>query len=246
MTWMCWVYAPSPNGDIHGEVAPFLWNRDYSGTTLGASGYGNAFGLTFFQYVSGGVTNNNELGYRWGGGTENPTQPYYGYYWPSGLYAPTNSWYFVAMVWGAANSATLYLGTNTAPLSVASHTLPAMADPGYPGTGYSNSYSILLGRSGYPWTESEGSAQDQANVYMSDVAIFTNALSSNAIYQIYLAAMNQMITTTNSAGNMVLSWPTGTLLSATNVQGPYFIVNGASSPYTVPKTAPRQFYRVQK
>ena len=89
-------------------------------------------------------------------------------------------------------------------------------------------------------------ANDGANVYMSDVAIFTNALSSNAIYQIYLAAMNELITTTNSSGNLVLSWPVGTLLSSTNVQGPYSVVVGATSPYTVPKTAPQRFYRVQR
>ena len=81
---------------------------------------------------------------------------------------------------------------------------------------------------------------------MSDVAIFTNALSSNSVYQIYLAATSELITYTNSAGNLVLSWPQGTLLSSTNVQGPYATVGGASSPYTVPKTVPRQFYRVQK
>ena len=244
MTWMCWLYAPQPNASPIGENGPIMWNRDYNDN----GGYGNAFGLNFYTYVSGGVTNNNELGYRWGGSSEATNGfAYQGYIWSSGLYAPTNSWYFVAMVWGAANSATMYMGTNTGPLSVASTTLPAQFDPSYPGTTHSNSYSILLGRNGYPWTESQGSAQDQANVYMSDVAIFTSALSSNAIYQIYLAAMNQVITTTNSAGNLVLSWPQGTLLSSTNVQGPYTPVAGnPSSPYTVPKTAPRQFYRVQK
>jgi hypothetical protein len=192
------------------------------------------------------VTNNNELGYRWGGGTENASQPFYGYYWPSGLYAPTNTWFFVAMVWGASNNATMYMGTNTGPLSVASATLPATFDSHYPGTSYSNSYSLLLGRGGYPWAEGQGNAWDGANLYMSDVAIFTNALSSNAIYQIYLAAVNELITTANSAGNFVLSWPEGTLVSSTNVQGPYTPVAGATSPYTVSKTAPRQFYRVQK
>ena len=76
------------------------------------------------------------------------------------------------------------------------------------------------------------------------MAIFTNALSSNAIYQIYLAAMNELITTTNSSGNLVLSWPVGTLLSSTNVQGPYSVVVGATSPYTAPYTAPQRFYRL--
>ena len=175
-----------------------MFNRDLNND----GGYGNAFGLSFFQYVSGGVTYNNELGYRWGGGAENPTQPYYGYYWPSGLYAPSNSWFFVAMVWTAPNNATMYMGTNTGPLTVASAKLPAIFDPNYPGTSYSNSFSLLLGRGGYPWAEGTAypqNANDSANVSMSDVAIFTNALSSNAIYQIYLAAMNELITTTNSA-----------------------------------------------
>jgi hypothetical protein len=241
MTWMLWLYAPSPNANIYGEHG-FMWNRDYGD----AGGYGRAFGLDFFAYqVSPGVTNNNELGYRWGGSVENPTAQWEGYIWPSGLYAPSNSWFFVAMVWTAPNSATMYMGNNTGPLSVASATLPAAFDPNYPGSTYTNSSSLLLGRGGYPWA-GQGNAYDNANVYMSDVAIFTNALSSNAIYQIYLAAMNQVITSTNSAGNLVLSWPVGTLVSSTNVQGPYTPVAGASSPYTVSKTAPRQFYRVQK
>ncbi len=244
MTWILWLYAPYPNANPWGEPG-FMFNRDLNND----GGYGNAFGLSFFQYVSGGVTYNNELGYRWGGGAENPTQPYYGYYWPSGLYAPSNSWFFVAMVWTAPNSATMYMGTNTGPLTVASAKLPAIFDPNYPGTSYSNSFSLLLGRGGYPWAEGTAypqNANDGANVYMSDVAIFTNALSSNAIYQIYLAAMNELITTTNSSGNLVLSWPVGTLLSSTNVQGPYSVVVGATSPYTVPKTAPQRFYRVQR
>jgi len=242
MTWIIWLYAPFPYGNTWGEPG-IMFNRDYNN----AGGYGNAFGLSFFSYVpSPGVTNNNELGYRWGGGAENPGQPFYGYYWPSGLYAPSDRWCFVAMVWGAQNSATMYLGTN-GPLTVANATLPATFDSHYPGTTYTNSFSLLLGRGGYPWAESINNSYDGANVYMSDAAIFTNALSSNAIYQIYLAAANQLITYTNSAGNLVLSWPQGTLLSSTNIQGPYTIVPGSpSSPYTVPKTVPRQFYRVQK
>ncbi len=246
MTWLMWIYAPAPNADIYGEHL-FMVNRDYSGTSAGASGYGNAFGLSFYQYVpTPGVTNNNELGYRWGGVVENPAAQWEGYIWPSGLYAPTNNWFFVAMVWSAPNNATMYLGTNAGPLTVASTTLPASFDPNYPGSSYSNSYSLLLGRGGYPWGEGQGNAFDNANVSMSDVAVFTNALSSNSVYKIFLAAMSELITTTNSAGNLVLSWPEGTLLSSTNVQGPYSVVVGATSPYTVSKTTPQQFYRVQK
>jgi hypothetical protein len=244
MTWMCWAYVPDPSAanDL-GEHAEILWNRDNNSN----GGYGNAFGLNYYAYVvSPGVTNYNELGYRWGGPTENPSQPWAGYMYPSGLYAPTNSWYFMAVVWSAANNATVYVGSPTGPLTSATATLPARFDPSYPGASYSNSFQILLGRGGYPWAEGINNANDQTGVSLSDVAIFTSALSSNAIYQIYFAGTSQLITMTNSAGNLVLSWPQGTLLSSTNVAGPYLPVAGASSPYTVSKTTPKQFFRVQK
>ncbi len=243
MTWMCWVYAPDPSAANNlGEHAEILLNRDNGNN----GGYGNAFGLNYYQYVAGGVTNSNELGYRWGGGAENPSASFEGYIFPSGLYAPTNSWYFLAVVWSTANNATLYVGSPNGPLTSATATLPASLDPNYPGTSYSNSYSILLGRGGYPWSEGINNANDQTGVSLSDVAIFASALSSNAIYRIYFAATSQLITVTNSAGNPVLSWPQGTLLSSTNVSGPYTPVAGnPSSPYTVPKTVPKQFFRVQ-
>jgi hypothetical protein len=248
MTWMGWVYSPNPYETIWGE-SPFFINRDYSGTTVGASGYGNNFGLGLMQVTNaaGAVTQNNELFYRWGGPTENPNQPWLGYYFKSGLFVPTNSWWFVAVSWVAPNNATLYLGNSTGPLSSVSATLPSF-DPNYPGSTYSNTNSILLGREGYPWTESQGSAQDYANVYMSDVAIFTNALSATTINQIYFAAMGEAVSTTNSpTGRVMITWPEGTLLSSTNVLGPYTQVVGATSPYPVPSPmGPQRFYRVQR
>jgi hypothetical protein len=48
-----------------------------------------------------------------------------------------------------------------------------------------------------------------------------------------------------SGANAVLTWNNGTLLSATNVTGPYTPVPGnPSSPYTVTPTGLRQFFRV--
>ncbi len=196
MTWMCWLYAPNPSANELGEHGGIIWNRDYNDS----GGYGNAFGLTFIQYTLAGATNYNELAYRWGGGAENSSNSFQGYVFPSGLYTPTNDWCFVAVVWGAVNSATMYVGSPTGPLTTATATLPATFDPNYPGTYYSNSFQILLGRSGYPWAEGLENANDQPDVYFSDVAIYTNALSSNAVYQIYFAATSQLITMTNSAG----------------------------------------------
>ncbi|HWX21619.1 MAG TPA: hypothetical protein VN578_17080 [Candidatus Binatia bacterium] len=48
-----------------------------------------------------------------------------------------------------------------------------------------------------------------------------------------------------SGTNVVLSWPNGTLQESTNVSGTYSNVFGATSPYTNPATAPRQFFRVK-
>jgi hypothetical protein len=46
------------------------------------------------------------------------------------------------------------------------------------------------------------------------------------------------------AGNLVLSWPQGVLLEATNLTGPW-TANNATSPYTNQPSHPRMFYQVQ-
>jgi beta-glucanase (GH16 family) len=48
-----------------------------------------------------------------------------------------------------------------------------------------------------------------------------------------------------SNGNAVLSWPAGTLQSATNLPGPWQDVAGATSPYTNSPTLPQEFYRLR-
>jgi hypothetical protein len=49
-----------------------------------------------------------------------------------------------------------------------------------------------------------------------------------------------------SGGNLILSWPTGTLQSASQVTGTYANVNGALSPYSPPlNAAPMKYYRVR-
>jgi hypothetical protein len=56
----------------------------------------------------------------------------------------------------------------------------------------------------------------------------------------YTVTMNMQ----RSGANVLLTWPQGTLLESTNVNGPW-VTNSAASPYTVSPTAPRMFYRVQ-
>jgi hypothetical protein len=47
-----------------------------------------------------------------------------------------------------------------------------------------------------------------------------------------------------SGGNLVLSWPQGVLLQATNITGPW-AANNATSPYTNQPNNPQMFFRVQ-
>jgi hypothetical protein len=53
------------------------------------------------------------------------------------------------------------------------------------------------------------------------------------------------LTFTRVGGALRLTWPTGTLQSATSVTGPFVDVAGAVSPYTVTPTSPAKFYRVR-
>jgi len=46
-------------------------------------------------------------------------------------------------------------------------------------------------------------------------------------------------------GKIILSWPSGTLQSATNVSGPWGDVSGAASPRTNPASASQEFYRLR-
>jgi hypothetical protein len=48
-----------------------------------------------------------------------------------------------------------------------------------------------------------------------------------------------------SAGKAILSWPCGTLQSATNVSGPWCDVSGATCPCTNQVAAPQGFYRLR-
>jgi beta-glucanase (GH16 family) len=48
-----------------------------------------------------------------------------------------------------------------------------------------------------------------------------------------------------SSGNLILTWPSGTLQSTTNILGPWMDLNGATSPLTNPATEAQEFYRLK-
>ena len=64
-------------------------------------------------------------------------------------------------------------------------------------------------------------------------------------YSVVSGSGGSALTIQVTNGIPIISWPQGTLQSASQVIGPYNPVNGAQSPYTVPMNGTQQFYRVK-
>ena len=78
---------------------------------------------------------------------------------------------------------------------------------------------------------------------MDDTAIYKYALTPQQIQNHFQNTTHLSIT--SLGGNIVISWPTGTLQSAPAVTGPYTPVSGATSPYTNAIGGTQKFFRVQ-
>ena len=80
------------------------------------------------------------------------------------------------------------------------------------------------------------------------MAIFNYALTPAQLQQLASAGVTGVSPVTlsiqRSGGNLILTWPRGTLLEADNVTGP-FVTTSATSPYLIAPTATQKFYRVQ-
>jgi len=77
---------------------------------------------------------------------------------------------------------------------------------------------------------------------MDEVAIYNYALTAAQVKSHFLGSVALSIRSQGS--NIVLSWPVGTLQSATSVTGPYTDVSGATSPYTTPSSGAARFFRL--
>jgi len=78
---------------------------------------------------------------------------------------------------------------------------------------------------------------------VDEVAVYNYALNSQQIQDHYLNTSH--LSAGLAGGNLVISWPTGTLQSSTNVSGPYSNVSGATSPYTNTVSGAMLFFRTQ-
>ncbi|HEY1789126.1 MAG TPA: DUF2341 domain-containing protein, partial [Verrucomicrobiae bacterium] len=75
-------------------------------------------------------------------------------------------------------------------------------------------------------------------------------VQSNGVFSAYSTVTNSItlpitLSIKYSGNDVILTWPTGTLQSATQLNGTFNTVAGATSPYTNAATGGEQFYRIQ-
>jgi hypothetical protein len=145
-------------------------------------------------------------------------------------------WTFVAAVSDtAANTTTLYLNGQSVGTPLAAS------------TGAYNNYLFSIGKN---VADKPSPGVDIAFFpgSLDEVAAFDHALSPATILALYQTAIGTItapfkISIASQAGHLQVTWPAGHLEAATSLTGPWTAVSGAVSPYTVPQTNSRTFYR---
>lgn len=171
-----------------------------------------------FNYTTG-----NQLGYTW---NDNSSLTWN---WLSGVTVPSNQWSLAALV-VTPNAASVYV-LNTNGFSGATNFL----------SHENESFNTIS------WIGDDTNGPARAfNGIIDEVAIFNHALTPTQLQQLYNSVANDVaITINNSASNLSLVWPKGTLEQAAVVTGPWSSISGATSPYQVPLTQSATFYRVK-
>ena len=224
MTICGWINTPGLGSAGNGAI----WNQ--------VSDTGGGFGLIF------GAGGNNELDYQWGQNL--PTSGF-----TSGLTIPTNEWTFIALVISTNSTpdtnATIYVGSHSTGLGSAIDSTAINGDVINSGSDVS---SLTLGRSAVSSAEN-GNPFTTSTAQFSSVAVFYSALSPQTITNLYIAGAKgvslQGVPDPFIHGNILLTYPVGTLQQANIVQGPYTDVLGATTPYSVPMNSSNSFFKVR-
>ena len=224
MTICGWINTPGLGSAGNGAI----WNQ--------VSDTGGGFGLIF------GAGGNNELDYQWGQNL--PTSGF-----TSGLTIPTNEWTFIALVISTNSTpdtnATIYVGSHSTGLGSAIDSTAINGDVINSGSDVS---SLTLGRSAVSSAEN-GNPFTTSTAQFSSVAVFYSALSPQTITNLYVAGAKgvslQGVPDPLIHGNILLTYPVGTLQQANIVQGPYTDVLGATTPYSVPMNSSNNFFKVR-
>ena len=164
---------------------------------------------------------NNILSYDWGTKSR--------YQFNSGLVIPQYQWCFVALVITPTN-ATLYLQNGTS--------MQTAVDT------YAEGLCSFIGNTYVGWDPlgGTGASSRRFTGVIDEPTISNVSLTPTQVNALFSAAGT--VYTFTSSGTQ-LTWNMGTLVSSTNVAGPYTPVSGATSPYTMPLTGASQFYRIQ-
>ncbi len=95
------------------------------------------------------------------------------------------------------------------------------------------------------WDSAGGALGRRWTGGIDEVMVFKRALSAVEMNALYLGVPGTAtVSITKSGSDVTLMWPGGKLLQADQVSGPW-TTNLATSPYTLPATSARKFYRVQ-
>ena len=233
MTICGWVNTPGLGSSGNGVI----WNQ--------VSDTGGGFGLLF------GTGGNNEIDYQWG-----QNGPVSGF--TSGLSMPTNEWTFIALVIStnltpadisdsitADTNATIYVGAHSTGLGSVTDSTAINGDIINSGSSVS---SLTLGRSAVSAADN-GVPYTTSTAEFSSVAVFYSALSPQTITNLYVIGAKgvSLLGTPDPLihGNILLTYPQGTLQQANVVQGPYTDVPGATTPYSIPETNSTGFFKVR-
>jgi Concanavalin A-like lectin/glucanases superfamily len=184
-------------------------------------------------------------------------------WWPySGFYAGgqltdndpvvPNQWYYLTLVYDGTTFTFYVNGVAKAsgPVSGFTQNGNVPATPNGPAN-YNYNYNVTPGLPSYNGIGSGsfviGQRFDDAfnpfSGIVDDVAVYNKALSLAQIQNHFLNTTHLSIT--GSGGNIVISWPVGTLQSSTSVSGPYANVSAATSPYTNSVSGTQKFFRIQ-
>ncbi len=214
-------YATAPFGTLGTNNVTFtMWIQptgafdDYSGLLFNRGGTAGGFG-----FGAGG-----QLGYTWNNNNVNT----YGF--ASGLVPAVGEWSFVALV-VEPTQATLHLYTASGLRSV-TNAIAHTADV------FGNNWQIGHDDSG-------ANASRTFNGRIDEVAVFNYSLSPAQLLSLYSAGgpTPTVLSLQPDGGNLILTWPSGTLLEADEITGPW-TTNNAVSPFTNAPTGAKKFYRV--
>jgi hypothetical protein len=139
----------------------------------------------------------------------------------------TNSWTHLVGVYDGSNT---YLYVNGVAFSSSA-------------SGYVANYDDSVNAPGPFTIGARSSLNNNFSGRVDEAVFYSRALSAAEVTSHYLD--RPRLTLTSSGGNIVLTWPVGTLQQADEVNGTYTNLSGVTPPYTNSATAIKKFYRLK-